>query len=183
MARLKSSMIDSSLTRTAGLILGHANTWGTSIVFPGTICFLSFHYLLGNDEAVMGQRWTLIPVPTHTFQTYFLTHRIACFSHKYQVLLQHLGNQHTLNIIERFRHQVQISDPQTLTSGRQSWGSFSKELSSIRTCSGFSMVSSQSLSLLDSFFFELKELDPSQLFPILCFRFSFLLKYTGNVLE
>ena len=45
------------------------------------------------------------------------------------------------------------------------------------------MVSSQSLSLLDSFFFELKELDPSQLFPILCFRFSFLLKYTGNVLE
>ena len=45
------------------------------------------------------------------------------------------------------------------------------------------MVSSQSLSLLDSFFFDLKELDPSQLFPILCFRFSFLLKYTGNVLE
>ena len=179
MARLKSSMIDSSLTRTAGLILGHANTWRTSIIFPGTIC--GFHYLLGNDEAVMGQRWTLIPVPTHTFQTYFLTHRIACFSHKYQVLLQHLGNQHTLNIIERFRHQVQISDLQTLTSGRQSWGSFSKELSSIRTCSGFSMVGSQSLSLLDSFFLDLK--DPSQLFPILCFRFSFLLKCTVNVLE
>ena len=181
MARLKSSMIDSSLTRTAGLILGHANTWRTSIIFPGTIC--GFHYLLGNDEAVMGQRWTLIPVPTHTFQTYFLTHRIACFSHKYQVLLQHLGNQHTLNITERFRNQVQISYLQTLTSGRQSWGSFSKELSSIRTCSGFSMVSSQSLSLLDSFFFELKELDPSQLFPILCFCFSFLLKCTVNVLE
>ena len=72
---------------------------------------------------------------------------------------------------------------QTLTSGRQSWGSFSKELSSIRTCSGFSMVSSQSLSLLDSFLFELKELDPSQLFSILCFRFSFLLKCTVSVLE
>ena len=45
------------------------------------------------------------------------------------------------------------------------------------------MVSSNSLALLDSFLFELKELDRSQLFLILCFRFSFLLKCTVNVLE
>ena len=45
------------------------------------------------------------------------------------------------------------------------------------------MVSSNSLSLLESFLFQLKELDPSQLFQILCFRYSFLLKCTVNILE